>query len=95
MLQVVVILDVKDIGAFKEYERQALSIMRRHQGTLISAFKVKEENNRYREIHILSFADENVFMRYRKDPQLLALSDLRAQAIGATKIYVSESFQFY
>ena len=93
MIQIVVVLDVIVVEAFKEYEHQAFAVMKQYQGQLIQAYKTLEDSSLYREVHILSFPDIKHFNQYQQDPVLSTLSDLRQRAIAVTQMYISEKFQ--
>lgn len=80
------------VDALRDFEHRALTVLRSHGGTLISAFE--PENNGTTdtpdEVHLLEFPSATVFAAYRADPRLEALSDLRANAIARTVVYVSQ-----
>ena len=62
MIQIVAVLTIRDISLFKQYESQAIQIMQKYGGRLISAFRTKEkEEGVCREVHILSFPNEQQF----------------------------------
>ena len=67
MLQIVAILDVKNLECFKDYEQRALTIMQQYRGRLLSAFKTQGQGDAYQEVHVLSFPDEDCFYAYRQD----------------------------
>jgi len=98
MIEIIVILEIKDKIFFEEFERKAIDIMSNHDGKLISAFEPNETESTEKtvdEVHYLQFSDIQAFNNYRKDPKLLELSELRNKAILKTKIIVSEKFKNY
>lgn len=98
MIQIVALLKIKDPDAFISFEKQAVEIMARYDGHITHAFKPVadgdpaddgDSENRVDEVHILEFPDSKAFEKYKTDNTLLALSELRSQAIAGTKLYVS------
>jgi len=89
---VVVLLEVLDLRASRNFESQALRILERHGGRLLRAFAPdgrESSNSRIGEVHVLEFPDIAAFHAYRADSELASLAALRTQGIGATQIYVS------
>ncbi len=98
MIQVVVLLKVKNIEKFEGYERQAIKIMAEHSGRLISAFTSNDKESsdiEFGEIHVLEFPSVEQFHSYRADQKILELTALREQAIEKTSVYVSNVFKNY
>ena len=98
MIQIVVLLEVKDKIFFEEFERNAIDIMKAYNGKLVSAFepnKTKSSSQNIDEVHYLQFPSIEAFNNYRKDPKLLEMSELRSKAIINTTIYVSEVIKDY
>jgi uncharacterized protein (DUF1330 family) len=79
-----------DIPRFEAYERKALSIAQRHSGRLERAVRVTKDAGGASEgpfeVHVLSFPSDAQFARFRTDPELVALSDERAQVILRTEV---------
>ncbi len=88
---VVAILEIADPNAFSEFEQEALSIMQRYGGNLVSAFRSSDNRT---EIHTLVFASAAAFESYRQDPDLSALQPLRNNAIAGTVIYSGNSVSY-
>ena len=83
---------------FRDYERSALAILRRHGGELLCAFtpEVSAESDPVPdEIHVIRFADRARFEAFRADSAHQALSGLRAQCIRKTTLYLSETVLTY
>jgi len=82
---------------FAKFETTAAGIMRRYGGTIerrIGVAPGSGENLPY-EVHILSFPDARSFQRYRTDPDLEALRDLRALAIRETVLWFGTELPAY
>lgn len=95
MIQVVVLLEIGDYSAFREFERNAAEVMKIHRGQILSAFAPNLSligNPRIGEVHILQFPDLQAFEAYRNDALLKQLSELRKKAILNTEIFISERF---
>ncbi|NKB33657.1 MAG: DUF1330 domain-containing protein [Pseudomonadales bacterium] len=98
MIQVVVLLKIKDAQLFAEFESKAIGILRNHGGELASAFTPNRElssGNEFDEVHNLNFPDLDSFKAYRSDPELQKLSELRNAAITNTAILVSDKSRSY
>lgn len=90
MIQIYVKLGVKDFNCFEEFEQQAVSLMKKYQGKVITAFEtVRHADGTGEEIHILEFPSESEFAEYRQDGDLAKLTALREQAVSATEVKVS------
>jgi len=77
---------------FEQFETQAAAIMRRHGGAVerrIGFANAAGDENPH-EVHVVTFPDEQSFERYRNDPDLSALADLRSRAIRKTTIWRGE-----
>lgn len=98
MINIVAILHVKNWQAFNEFEGQAIAILRSYGGELLSAFESEYSDSADAEdieVHCIQFPDAESFKRYRNDPKLAELADLRSQAIDSTKVYVSRKLKEY
>jgi uncharacterized protein (DUF1330 family) len=75
---------------FEQFETAAESIMRRHGGGLERriGFAPSEDPSHPHEVHIVTFPDQQAFERYRADPDLQALADLRVRAIRQTTAWM-------
>ena len=98
MIQIIVLLTIRDRAKFTDYETRAIKIMAEHRGHLISAFTPDENessDNRIDEVHILEFPSIDLFYAYKVNPKLQQLANLREQAIGKTTMYMSNKFLDY
>jgi len=90
MIEVVVVLDIKDLDSFVEYETAAIEIMSEYGGKLKSAFEPDSSNPQSRqEVHILEFPDLASLANYRADKRLGPMASLRSRAIAHSKVYVA------
>ena len=89
MIQIVVILEVKDRESFMEFETAALEVMKEHGGVLTSAFEpdpVESSPSKAEEVHIIQFPSIEAFRNYRIDSRLKEMSLLRNKAISNTTV---------
>jgi uncharacterized protein (DUF1330 family) len=92
MIKIVVLIKIKDKIPFKEFEKKAISIMKKHNGQLLTAFTADKAESTIQdvdEVHELQFENLEAFKQYRLDPELQKLSALRNQGILTTTIIVS------
>jgi uncharacterized protein (DUF1330 family) len=77
---------------FRQYERAAARIMRKHGGALERAVVIRSgpKEELVTEIHLVRFPDDESFGAYRRDPELLALAPLRQASVVATDILVGD-----
>ena len=83
---------------FREFEQEAVRIMRDHGGRLERAVRVTASlDGRVppHEVHILRFPSEAHFEGYRRDPRLEDLDPLRASAIAETMILFGRDAEPY
>lgn len=78
------------IEQFHEFESRAAAIMSKYGGRIERAVFIppSSPDSAAREVHIVTFPDPASFERYRLDPDLASLADLRAGAILATDILI-------
>jgi uncharacterized protein (DUF1330 family) len=74
---------------FERYERSAATIMRGYGGTIERrvSFPSPRRPSDPHELHLVTFPDRDSFDRYRSDPELAALAELRAAAIRETVVW--------
>ncbi len=92
MIEIIVLLEVKNEDSFKEFESRAITIMQKYNGRLISAFKPNESESTLAnifEVHYLEFPDLDAFNHYKSDPEHNELKALRNHAISKTSVIVS------
>ena len=96
MIHILVKLTVKNFNVLEEFERQAVAIMKRHGGQLLSAFETcRNEDDSGEEVHVLAFPSDEAFAGYRVDGDLVDLKDLRDRAISHTEVLVSKRLKTY
>ncbi len=67
-----------------EYENRVLALLDRHQARLLS--RVRAIDGGTCEIHLLEFATDQALVDYQNDPDRLALSAMREQAIERSEV---------
>jgi uncharacterized protein (DUF1330 family) len=74
---------------FEQFESAAVAIMSRHGGTIARriGLMTDADGDTPHEVHVVTFPDGASFERYRADPELEALADLRARAIWKTVVW--------
>ena len=74
---------------FEEFESSAAEIMRRHGGAIERRIRCagRPDSGEPYEVHIVTFPDHQALDRYRKDPELARLAELRAKAIHHTVVW--------
>jgi len=98
MLEVIVLLEIKDKASFKKFETKAIKIMREYNGKLLSAFEPNNEEStlpNVSEVHYLEFPDLGAFNNYRDDLGLKELRELRNKGVSQTTIIVSKNTVTY
>lgn len=85
-------------AALRAFESQALAQFRAHGGEVLAAFRPRPDASGRPtpyEIHVLRIGSQEAFAAYRADPALLALAELRGQAIARTEIFLSQAIVEY
>ena len=74
---------------FDQFEAAAARIMARHGGAIDRRIRIARAagDNLPHEVHIVTFPDDASFQRYRADPELHGLAELRARAIRETVVW--------
>ena len=74
---------------FEEFESSAAEIMRRHGGAIERRIRCagRPDSGEPYEVHIVTFPDQQALDRYRQDPELQRLGELRARAIHHTVVW--------
>jgi len=75
---------------FDRFETAAARIMARHGGTIDRRIRIAPRaagENLPHEVHIVSFPDDTSLQRYRTDPELQGLAELRTSAIRETVVW--------
>ncbi|MFT5594365.1 MAG: hypothetical protein ACI8SR_002754 [Oceanicoccus sp.] len=90
MINILVILDVKNFENLTRFEHKAAEIMRDYGGDIVNAFETSRcENGTGQEVHLLSFPSEQAFAEYRTDSRLKEYAELRDSAIISTTVMTS------
>ena len=98
MIQIIALLYASNHGikGLREFEAQAITILREHKGVLISSssndIQSPQEPD---EIHVIQFPSSENFQAYKNDPRLLRLASLKAQTIRKMDVYITNSFHQY
>jgi uncharacterized protein (DUF1330 family) len=76
------------LAEFRAYEHTATRIMRRHGGAIARTIAVAPVpgEDLVKEIHVVTFANDEGFAAYLRDPELLAAAPQRDAAIATTQI---------
>jgi len=74
---------------FDQFETAAARIMARHGGAIDRRIRITRAagDNLPHEVHLVSFPDDASIQRYRADPELQGLAELRARAIRETVVW--------
>lgn len=74
---------------FEQFESGASEIMEHHGGRIQRRISCPPlgDPSQPDEVHLVTFPDRHAFDRYRRDPRLQALGDLRATAIRETIVW--------
>lgn len=96
MINILVIIQVKNFNALEEFEYQANKIMQDHGGKIAMAFESQRNpDDSGEEIHILEFSSMDGFNSYKIDERLHALYTLRQSAITSADVKVSKKLKLY
>ncbi|AUX38718.1 hypothetical protein SOCE26_000960 [Sorangium cellulosum] len=93
-MTLVVILTVRceAIETFRAFERKAAGVMARYGGaierTVVTAPDGAGEH--VKEVHLVTFPDEQAFSAYRRDAELEAVAHLRRESVVQTEILIGE-----
>ncbi len=84
-MQLVALLTIRDLDAFRRFEHAVAAIMARHGGAIERALVLEGEP--LRELHLVRFPDAAALVAYRADPELEQLRALREAGCAATEIW--------
>ena len=93
-MTLVVILTVRKeaIDKFRAFEKKAATVMAKYGGaierTVVVAPAGKEDL--LKEIHIVTFPDEQAFLAYRQDEELQDVASLRAESVVHTELMIGQ-----
>lgn len=85
------------IDKFRAFEAHAAEVMKKHGGRLERTVVVAADGSPelVKEIHLVTFPDENAFAAYRKDERLTKFAHLRDQSVVHAELYVGEDGPSY
>lgn len=85
------------LQAFRDYESRVAAIMVEYGGRIERTVFIPDEDAvaGAREVHVVTFPDEKSFVAYRADERLLALVELRNDAITATELLIGHDGPTY
>ncbi|MGK3997749.1 hypothetical protein [Sorangium sp. So ce1024] len=93
-MTLVVILTVRcdALDAFRAYERQAAAVMARYGGAIEQTVVTAPDSGGIclKEIHLVTFPDEQALSAYRRDGELAAVAHLRDASVVETEILRGE-----
>jgi glyoxylase I family protein len=80
------------VDEFRRFEREAARVMGRYGGVIERQVMIAGDGggDRFQEVHIVTFPDDQAWGAYRHDPELLALQPLREACVVETEILVGE-----
>ena len=85
------------IAKFRAYEAHAAQVMKKHGGRFERTVVVVPEGSPelMKEIHVVTFPNEQAFAAYRKDERLTKFAHLRDESVVATELFVGEDGPSY
>ena len=98
MTRVVILTVRKDaIEIFRAFERHAARVMATHGGRIERTVVVTPDGlpDVIKEIHVVTFPNEQAFAAYRTDEELARFAHLRDQSVVHTETFVGEDGPSY
>jgi hypothetical protein len=90
----VVILTVRSdaIDKFRAFETRAAIVMAKHGGAIERTVAIPPESagDFMKEVHIVTFPDDQALSKYREDGDLREVAHLREESVVKTEILVGE-----
>ena len=85
------------IDKFRAYEAHAAQVMKKHGGRFERTVVVVPEGSPelMKEIHVVTFPNEQAFAAYRKDERLAKFAHLRDESVVDTELFVGEDGPSY
>lgn len=85
------------IDKFRAYEAHAAQVMKKHGGRFERTVVVVPEGSPelMKEIHVVTFPNEQAFAAYRKDERLTKFAHLRDESVVHTELFVGEDGPSY
>lgn len=91
VIYIIVELEIREPHAFVSFETKAVSIMKKYNGRLVTAFELNRQyssSTNANEVHVLQFDSQLDFENYRNDEEIKGLVALRKKAIANTTVLV-------
>lgn len=91
MIYIVVELEIREPQAFVSFETKAVSIMKKYNGRIVTAFELNRQyssSTNANEVHVIQFDSLLDFENYKNDEELKELVTLREKAIANTTVLV-------
>jgi hypothetical protein len=96
MFKALVTLQILDFEALNNLERTAAKITADYQGKVFARSRLHAlQMAPVKKFILWNFFTKNIFPRYKNDPRLKQLCDLRARAITSTEIKIGINEKFY
>lgn len=97
MIQIIALIYAgkRGLEGLREFETKALSILREHSGSLVSASTSPDISAGPDEIHVIQFPSMDCFEAYKSDARLAELSSLRQEVISKVEIHITSEFHAY
>jgi uncharacterized protein (DUF1330 family) len=93
-MTLVVILTVRSeaVDRFRAFEKRAAAVMAKYGGAIERTVVVAPtgEGDLLKEVHIVTFPDEQAFLAYRQDGELQEVASLRAESVVDTELMIGE-----
>jgi uncharacterized protein (DUF1330 family) len=93
-MTLVVILTVRReaLDKFRTFERRAAAVMAKYGGAIERTVVVTPQppEDFLKEIHVVTFPDEQAFLAYRQDADLTAVASLRTDSVIHTELMIGE-----
>jgi uncharacterized protein (DUF1330 family) len=85
------------IEKFRAFERHAASVMKKHGGRIERTVVVIPDgpSDVIKEIHVVTFPNEQAFFAYRNDEQVAQFAHLRDQSVVHAELLVGEDGPSY
>ena len=85
------------IEKFRAFETHAAEVMKKHGGQIERTVVVVPDGSPelIKEIHVVTFPNEEAFAAYRKDERLAKFAHLRDQSVVHTELFLREDGPSY
>src|SRR5215475_3977790 len=93
-MTLVVILTVRReaLDKFRTFEQRAAAVMAKYGGAIERTVVINPQNTEdlLKEIHIVTFPDEQALLAYQQDADLKAVASLRVESVVHTELMIGE-----